>query len=218
MFSLLVIAVAWAGRLCSKVSNPFRTPSSLNELLAHASLEGLLTISMIGLLLWLGREDPGSIGFDRKDFKRQLRSGVIAGAVIFALANLMTSVLSAFINSTDAAGGVKHLFKNPYQLPLWLFLGIFGGGVVEELERAFILTRFEKLLGKSGLYLAILLSTLFFGLGHLYQGVAAAVGIALTGSFYAVVYLRKRSLLEAMVAHAFYDSVGIVLAYIVYHS
>lgn len=218
-FSVLVIVITWAGRLYSKALNPFRIPSSLNELLAHALVEGFLTIGIVALFLRLGHENLGSIGLGRQDGEKQVRTGIIAGIVIFVLSNfLVTPVLAAFIKSTDAAEGVRHLFQNPYQLPLWLFLGIFGGGVVEELERAFILTRFENLLGKTGMCLALLLTSLFFGLGHLYQGVVAATGTALTGLFYAVVYLRKRSLLEAMVAHACYDSIGITLAYVLYRA
>jgi membrane protease YdiL (CAAX protease family) len=52
---------------------------------------------------------------------------------------------------------------------VWLPIGVIGGGIVEELERAFVLTRFELWMGKNGLYVALVLSSIVFGVAHLYQ-------------------------------------------------
>src|SRR5205085_1551 len=93
-------------------------------------------------------------------------------------------------------------FKEPRNLLAWLPIGIFGGGVVEELQRIFIFTRFEKRLGRPGLIFGIVLSSTMFGLGHRYQGLAIAISTAVSGLVFAFVYLRRRSALEPITAHA----------------
>ena len=76
---------------------------------------------------------------------------------------------------------------------------------MEELQRIFIFTRFEKWLGHPGLVLGIMLSSVMFGHGHRYQGLGIAISTAVSGVLLALVYLRRRSALEAITAHAFSD-------------
>ena len=96
-------------------------------------------------------------------------------------------------------------FKEPTNLLAWIPIGIFGGGVVEELQRIFIFTRFEKWLGRPGLILGIVLSSVMFGLGHRYQGLGIAIGTGISGGLLALLYLRRRSAIEPITAHAFSD-------------
>ena len=77
--------------------------------------------------------------------------------------------------------------------------------MVEELQRIFIFTRFEKWLGRPGLILGIVLSSVMFGVGHLYQGLGIAISTAVSGVIFALVYLRRRSALEPITAHALSD-------------
>src|SRR5262245_30945403 len=67
---------------------------------------------------------------------------------------------------------------------------VVGGGFNEELVRAFILTRFEQAFGQWGLALAIVVDSIEFGIGHLYQGIAGAAVTGLTGLLYALIFLH----------------------------
>ena len=114
--------------------------------------------------------------------------------------------MSSLLPRPAASGqSIFIFFKEPRNLLAWLPIGIFGGGVVEELQRIFIFTRFEKWLGRPGLILGIVLSSVMFGLGHRYQGPGIAISTALSGVIFALVYLRRRSALEPITAHAFSD-------------
>ena len=55
-----------------------------------------------------------------------------------------------------------------------------------------------------------------FGIGHLYQGVDSAIGTGIQAVLFILIYLRKRNTLEAVVAHAVYDIIGITIAYMIY--
>jgi membrane protease YdiL (CAAX protease family) len=112
---------------------------------------------------------------------------------------------------------IMSFFTQPRNLLLWIPIGILGGGVVEELQRIFVLTRFEKWLGRRGLILGVALSSAMFGVAHLYQGLGSAISAAVSGLVFALVYLRRRSALEPIVAHALSDVLAIVAATLLAH-
>lgn len=85
---------------------------------------------------------------------------------------------------------------------------ILAGGVREELVRAFLLHRFERHLG--GATMGVVVLSLAFGLGHLNQGWDAAVATGLLGTFWAVVYLRRRSSIAPIVSHAGFNSLEVI--------
>jgi len=85
---------------------------------------------------------------------------------------------------------------------------LVAGGVREEIQRAFLLHRFEVSLG--GPVVGVLVTSIGFGAGHLVQGLDAAITTGLLGAFWAVIYLRRRSAAAPIVSHAGFDLVQIV--------
>jgi membrane protease YdiL (CAAX protease family) len=75
-----------------------------------------------------------------------------------------------------------------------------AGGVREEVQRGFILHRFDQFLG--GAAAGVIVFSVFFGLGHLEQGFDAAIATGTLGAFWGVVYVRRRSIVAPMVSHA----------------
>jgi membrane protease YdiL (CAAX protease family) len=100
---------------------------------------------------------------------------------------------------------------NPFQTLLrtrsdaWLLalVVVVAGGVREEIQRAFLLHRFEVWLGGGGFGIAA--TSVAFGSGHLLQGADAAIATGLLGAFWGLVYLRRRSMVAPMVSHAGFD-------------
>jgi len=89
-------------------------------------------------------------------------------------------------------------------LPLFLFVVVVAGGIREELQRAFLLTRLGPLFGDDRL--ALVLTSLAFGLGHTLQGLDAAIITALLGALWGAAYLTRRSAIGAMVSHSLFNS------------
>lgn len=87
-------------------------------------------------------------------------------------------------------------------------IAILAGGVREELQRAFLLRRFEQHLG--GPAIGVLVLSTAFGLGHIPQGWDAVIATGLLGVFWAVVYLRRRSSIAPMVSHAGFNSLEVL--------
>lgn len=175
-------------------------------------------ISIVILLLRLSGENLGDIGFKKADLAKQLGNGFLFGAIIFVADTFIVSPLvDALLPSTSAQGiDMAKLFGNSAYLLIFLFIGLFKGGFSEELWRIFVLTRFEKAFGKAGLISALIMSSLMFGVGHFYQGLSGMVSLSIIGLLYALVYLRKRSALEAVFAHSAENIISIILGYIIY--
>ncbi len=219
--SVLVVVLIWAQAVYLSLADQAFVQGiarSLPRLALFASGHGLVTILVIVGLLWLSRENLGDIGFTSRQFGRQLGIGTLFGFGVFILHQLLISpVIDAFL-PTSAAQGVdlSLLFDNVYQYPIWIFLALFKGGLVEEGARVFGLTRFENVFGRPGLVIAAAIGSIVFGISHLYQGIDSAIGTGIQALLFILIYLRKRRTLEAIVAHAVYDVIGITIAYVIY--
>jgi uncharacterized protein len=194
------------------------TFESSPQLFMQAAVAAVFTIFSVTLLLRLSGEEYKDIGFEKLAVLKQLRNGFLFGLSIFILDTLLLNpILDAVLPQNSPQGiEMSTLFKDVHFLPVFLFIALFKGGLSEELWRIFILTRFEKILGKPGLILALLLSSAVFGVGHLYQGIGGMISIGIIGFLYALVYLRKKLALEAVTAHAAFNLIQVVLGYIVY--
>jgi membrane protease YdiL (CAAX protease family) len=78
----------------------------------------------------------------------------------------------------------------------------------EELQRAFLLHRFEQHLG--GAWVGVIVLSIAFGLGHFVQGWDAAITTGALGAFWAVLYLRRRSSVAPVLSHAGFNSLEIL--------
>jgi membrane protease YdiL (CAAX protease family) len=56
-----------------------------------------------------------------------------------------------------------------------------------------------------------------FGIAHLYQSAATGISAAVSGLAFALIYLRRRSGVEAAASHAFADILGVVAATLLAH-
>jgi membrane protease YdiL (CAAX protease family) len=126
-------------------------------------------------------------------------TGIVLGlrTLVPSLHNVKTSPFEAFLDSPLEAG-------------IFLVVAVLAGGVREELQRAFILRRFEQRLG--GARLGLALFTLAFGLFHVDQGFDVAIAVGLLGLFWGLQYLRRRSVLLSMVNHAGFNATQVLQA------
>src|SRR5207237_6689351 len=85
---------------------------------------------------------------------------------------------------------LQDLIQTPRDIALFTVVVVVAGGLREEVQRAFLLRRFERWLG--GSRVGIVVVSVGFGAGHLLQGADAAIATGILGAFWAVVYLRRR--------------------------
>ena len=216
--SLAVIAMYWVYLIASQRSG-HALPADFSAFALRVAINKCIVIGSIFLLLRLEGEWFGQIGVNRRAWPRHVGIGVGIGLAMFFVFNVgLSSIMgSLFPRATDSGPSVMAYFRQPANLMVWLPIGIFGGGVVEELQRIFVMTRFEKWLGRPGLVLGVILSSMMFGFGHLYQGLGIAIATAVSGAVLALVYLRERSALEPIAAHALSDILAMLGATMLAH-
>lgn len=96
----------------------------------------------------------------------------------------------------------------PLKAVLFMVVVMIAGGVREELQRAFIIHRFDQSLGGARLGLAIY--SVVFSLFHLTQGVDVALIVGAMGVLWGVLYIRRRSAIMPMVSHAGFDAAQVL--------
>jgi len=95
---------------------------------------------------------------------------------------------------------LQELIRAPRDAAVLAVVVVVAGGIREEIQRAFLLRRFEQWMGGAGV--GVVVTSVAFGAGHLVQGADAAIATGLLGAFWSVVYLRRRSVAAPIVSHA----------------
>ena len=105
-------------------------------------------------------------------------------AVVFALAVVVLSAARVLFPSLHNVeeNPLQDLIQTPAQAFILAIVATISGGLREEIQRAFILHRFEQYLG--GAHVGLILYSLVFGLGHSLQGWDAVLTTAMLGAFW----------------------------------
>ena len=167
---------------------------------------------LIALIFWLLRrqgERPGDVFLGRLPVAPEVRLGVGLTVVVFALA---VAVLSAARLLFPALHNVKEnplqqLIQTPTQALILAIVATISGGLREEIQRAFILHRFEQHLG--GARVGLVLYSLVFGFGHSLQGWDAVLATTMLGAFWGSIYLMRRSIIAPVVSHSGFNAAEI---------
>jgi len=169
-------------------------------------------VVMLGLVWWFLRlhgEHPRTVLLGTRPAWVEALHGVIQVPVVFLI------VVAVMLTIQRVAPWLHDVSQNPFQglirsagdAAMFAMVAVVGGGVREEVQRAFILHRFEQHLG--GRYVGLAVSSLAFGLGHVIQGRDVAIATTLLGAFWGAVYLRRRSVASTVVSHSGFNAAEI---------
>jgi membrane protease YdiL (CAAX protease family) len=173
------------------------------------------TIVLIGLMFGLLRargEHPREVWLGRPRLLRDVAWGLASVPVLFVVVGMLMVTLRVAIPSIHnvARNPLEDLVTHPGEAVVFGLVAIVAGGIREELQRAFLLTRFERYLGGTAVGVGVL--SVAFGLGHLLQGFDAAVSTGTLGLFWALVYVRRRSTVAPVVSHAGFNALEVLRA------
>ena len=178
----------------------------------------LVLLAMAVLSLIIRREGPRTLGLVRP------ARPVLLAAKVFGLCVMWTLlVLALFMPVLEHLTGEQRdvsqfapLEGNWRLLLFMLLLSWTLAAVGEEFAfRGYVQTRIREVLpGSLGVLIAVLLSSVLFGLLHTEQGV---IGVALTtidAIYFSVLRYRFHTLWAAILAHGFNNTIGMVSFYI----
>lgn len=166
------------------------------------------TILLVGLVFFFIRsrgESARELLFGARPPGREALLGLLIIPVSFAIVIVVLLIVQLI---APALRNVPHnplqdLLRSPVDTLIFLFVVTVAGGVREEVQRGFILRRFEQFLGGGPVGLVIF--SIVFSLGHLEQGRDVALATGILGFYWGAIYLRRRSILGPMIGHAGFD-------------
>ncbi len=135
-------------------------------------------------------------------------AGLTAGLLIVILVPAVLALGSDKIRAKAGKAAKKLAFLLPSSIRerRWWWLVCITAGICEEVVyRGFLLRYFHTLPFHLSLAWAMVASSVIFGIGHLYQGVAGGVQTAIVGFVFAAMFVMTGSLVVPIVVHAVMD-------------
>ncbi len=175
---------------------------SLAYIMILSFADAAIVIGLVLTLLRLHGQSARSLFFGRRPHRREAFLGLllVPVGVGFVLGGLAFVQQYAPWLRNVPENPLEALIRTPRDTALFVLVAIVAGGLREELQRAFILDRFERHLG--GSVLGLILFSIAFGAGHTLQGWDAAIMTGLLGAFWGAVYLARRSIVAPVICHA----------------
>lgn len=178
-----------------------------------SSIDTVVLLALIYALMHLSGDRARDVFLGRSHPARELSVGVLLVPVVLGIVLLLQAAIYLL------APSLRNVPENPFQTMLgspWLVaafvtLVLVAGGVREELQRAFLLHRFDQALG--GARLGVVVTSVAFGLGHAIQGTDAMIVTAVLGAIWGTVYVWRRNVLPTVVSHALFNAAQVMLAF-----
>ena len=167
---------------------------------------------LIGMIFWLLHrhgERPQDVFFGSRPIRYEVWLGIPMTAVVFMLALVVLNTTQRLAPSLHNVpeNPLQQLIASRGQAIAFAFVATIAGGLREEIQRAFIIHRFEQHLG--GAWVGLILYSLVFGAGHALQGWDAVITTTMLGLFWGYVYMSRRSIVAPAVSHSGFNAAEI---------
>ena len=171
------------------------------------------TVVLIALMVALTRshgESVAALWLGSRPAAREVRVGLLLIPAVFLVVVVLLNVLrlvAPWLHNVPT-NPLEQLAATPWEAAVFAIVAILAGGVREELQRAFLLQRFVRYLG--GPAVGVITLSVAFGAGHYMQGWDAVIVTAVLGAFWAIVYLRRGSVVAPVVNHSGFNSLEVL--------
>ncbi len=207
-FTVLFLLIGWP--LISLVFMGDYSPQDLSfqDLTYQIYLPTIIIEWLLFLLILLtikretGKLALKQIGFNQFNFKN-----LWLGFGFVIISNIVLVGVAFVIRGMGILPQKDLTFLMPRSLAekLWWILMSFSAAVCEETAfRGYLLTKLN--LWIKNIWLIAILSSLAFGLGHIYQGLGGVILTALYGFFFSLLFLWRKTLTPCIFAHFLQDS------------
>jgi membrane protease YdiL (CAAX protease family) len=159
-------------------------------------------------------ESPRHVFLGERPIAGEIGVGFLSLPAVIGLVVVLMAAILRF------APALRNVPQNPLEsflgtqtgLAMFLIVVIVGGGVREELQRAFLLHRFRDDLGQP--WMGVLITSLAFGMGHTLQGRDAAIVTGSLGALWGVIYILRRSAVGPIVSHSLFNSFELIRVFL----
>ena len=187
------------------------TPQA-TPLFALALIDTLVVLALVVLLLQAGGESVTPLMLGTRTVSRESVLGVLLVPILFVGVGVTVLVVRSLLpwSNNVPLNPFGEFLKTPRNAGLFAIVAIVAGGLREEVQRVFMLHRFERYLG--GATAGLVVVSVAFGAGHALQGWDAMIVTGLLGLTWGWIYLRRRSAVAPIVSHAGYNAAQIAQA------
>jgi len=168
-------------------------------------LDTALVVGLVFLFIRAHGESARALLLGHRSILREALLGVILMPVLFIFVFIVLALILTF------APQLHNVWRNPFEDMLqtprdtlgFALVVMIAGGFREEIQRGFILRRFQQYLG--GGAVGLIIFSVVFGLGHLEQGMDATLATGLLGAAWGGLFLVRGSIGAPMVSHALFN-------------
>lgn len=205
------------GALLGRVGvQPLDSDGRLSERFVYlvSSIDTVVLLALILLLMRLSGDRPRDVFLGRARPSRELAVGLVLVPIVLGVVLLLQAsiyLVAPFLRNVPE-NPFQAMLGSPLRVAAFVALVLVAGGIREELQRAFLLHRFDQALG--GARLGVVLTSLAFGLGHALQGWDAMLVTAVLGAIWGAVYVWRRNVLPTMMSHALFNAAQVIMAWL----
>ena len=179
-----------------------------------------LGIVFVLLLLWSKKWDWKIIGLIKpQSWKKVWFQAISLSLIILVVIDIIFTpfleLLSEEQVDVSALDGLRGNFVS--YIIFIVFMWIVAAFGEEFVYRGLLVKRLGLLLGnkKSSLWIAVIASSLLFGIAHRYQGIMGMINTFTVGLIFGVIFIKsKNKLWLTILTHGVYDVIGITLIYL----
>lgn len=165
-------------------------------------------------------KDFSFIGLSYKYWKADTVLGLLTGLSWTALQIYLIIPATGGLARNDIAQMLETMDGTTIGLISYIALGVIGGGITEEIfNRGYFINVLNSTFKnqKPGIWIASILSILFFVVGHLPSNAVEWFDIIVPTLAYTLLFIYTRRLTASMVAHAIYNATAILAVYSRYY-
>jgi membrane protease YdiL (CAAX protease family) len=173
-------------------------------------LDAIVVVGLVIFFLTRHGESPAGILFGRRRAVAEVVLGIVLMPAVFLLVGLVLLLILTYAPELHNVprNPLEDMLQNRKDALIFAIVVMIAGGVREEVQRGFILHRFDRYLG--GAVPGLIIFSILFGLGHIDQGYDAALATGVLGAAWGGLYLARRSIIAPMVSHAGFNLAQLV--------
>ena len=178
-------------------------------------LDAVVVITLCVFFLRVHNESWRQVLFGGRAFLRDAFFGLATAPAAFMLVGMLRILLLKYAPQLHnvAVNPLEGMLRSSGDALIFAFVVVVSGGMREEVQRGFILHRFDRYLG--GAAAGVLIYSVVFGLGHIEQGHDVMLLTGILGGVWGCMYLARRSIVAPLLSHSGFN-LAQLLAYLAF--
>jgi len=214
---VLVVLAGWS--LLAKIStgrlSAASKPNRMHLYLTAIFLEWFVFAIVVAGVRWSGASVLLVVG-ERWRSARQVLRDIAIALGFWIVASALLWLFSKLLRVPDMAHNMQLMFpRGVAEIATWIALSVTAGICEETIFRGYLQRQFTFLTKSAPA--GIIISAVAFGAAHAYQGSRFVILISLFGVMFGILAYWRGSVRPGMIAHAWQDSLGGVIAGLTRH-